>query len=323
MQTTQHERHQAELKALLEEEKETRAERKQLKALYNLKQRGDAVAASAMWSSPWLEREGILPPERRESVEASKKQDEKRYRDNAKEKRKKKAEAAQVEEQALDRKQRCLVEGEERLLETSSFEVIPTTEVAEEARLKAMIEKALKKEEHDQRDICDISTHLRQEITPEEMQRHRRIEEQRRSVKEWNANVRKEWQEEMMELKWRIVASEVVRSTRGDEQCHAGTSMEVLRVMQCNREDKALGAAVQGDFESAVTAVQCSRTAGLRWGVLACAAQAAQGCRDAGDMAVRVLDYVASDRTQALTMQYCSIQEWRHKTYEGVWDAQT
>ena len=26
---------------------------------------------------------------------------------------------------------------------------------------------------------------------------------------------------------------------------------------------------------------------------------------------------------QCSTMQYCSIQEWRHNTYEGVWDAQT
>ena len=31
----------------------------------------------------------------------------------------------------------------------------------------------------------------------------------------------------------------------------------------------------------------------------------------------------ASTDAQALTMQYGSIQEWRHKTYEGVWDAQT
>ena len=39
--------------------------------------------------------------------------------------------------------------------------------------------------------------------------------------------------------------------------------MEVLREMRSTREDKALGAAVQGDFEAAVTAVQGSRTAEL------------------------------------------------------------
>ena len=80
-----------------------------------------------------------------------------------------------------------------------------------------MIVEARKKEEHDQRDILDHSTFLGQEITPEEMQRHSRIEEQRRSVEEYDANVRKELQEEMMELKWRIVAGEVVRKFQGDE----------------------------------------------------------------------------------------------------------
>ena len=111
MKTTQNncKREQETLKALLEEAKETRAERKQLKAHY--KQRRDTVAAGATWSIPWLEREGIRPLERRESAEAAKKQDEKRCMDNAKEKRKKKAEAAQAEEQELDSKQRCLVEG--------------------------------------------------------------------------------------------------------------------------------------------------------------------------------------------------------------------
>ena len=86
------------------------------------------------------------------------------------------------DKQALDKKQRCLVEGEERFLEALSFEVTPTTEVAEEARLKAMIVEARKKAEYDQRDICDISTHTHTEITPEEMQRHRRIEEEKRST---------------------------------------------------------------------------------------------------------------------------------------------
>ena len=111
------------------------------------------------------------------------------------------------------------MEGNERLLETLNFgfEVAPTTEVAEDARLKAMIEKARKNEEHDQRDILHHSTFLGQEITPEEMQRHSRMEEQRRSVEEYDANARKELQEEMMKLKWRIVAGEVVRNMQGDE----------------------------------------------------------------------------------------------------------
>ena len=193
------------------------------------------MAARLEWTIEWMEREGIRPPERRESAEAAKKQDEKRYRENAKEKRKKTAEAAQADERAFDSNLKCLVEGNERLLETLSFgfEVSPTTEVvAEDARLKAMIEKARKKEKQDQRDILDYSTFLGQEITPEEMQRHSRIEEleQRRSVQEYDANVRKELQEEMMELKWRIVAGEVVRNIQGDE-C-AVTCMEVLRIRQ-------------------------------------------------------------------------------------------
>lgn len=42
------------------------------------------------------------------------------------------------------------------------FEVSPTTEVAEDARLKAMIEKARKKEKQDQRDILEslITAHV-------------------------------------------------------------------------------------------------------------------------------------------------------------------
>ena len=113
--------------------------------------------------------------------------------------------------------------------------------------------------------------------------------------------------------------------------------------MQCHSEDKARVAAVQstavedsrdtrrdkvmhmaGHFESAITVVQHSRTAGLRWSVLAGTAQAAQGCRDTGDMANRILDYVRlSIYAKELAIQCHSIQEWRHKTYEGVWDAQT
>ena len=56
-----------------------------------------------------------------------KKQDEKRYRDNAKEKRRKKAEAAQAEEWAFESMQRCLVEGQEALLESMKYEARPTT----------------------------------------------------------------------------------------------------------------------------------------------------------------------------------------------------
>ena len=48
-----------------------------------------------------------------------------------------------------------------------------------------------------------------------------------------------------MELKWKIVAGEVVRNIQGDE-C-AVTCMEVLRVMQCTREEETLVAALQGN----------------------------------------------------------------------------
>ena len=104
---------------------------------------------------------------------------------------------------------------------------------AEAARLKAMRAELSRAKEDSQRDIFIFS--------PEG---HRRIEEERRRVEEWNANVRKEWQEEKMELKWRIVAGEVVRSIQGDER--ADTCMEVLRVMQCTREEEALVAVAQG-----------------------------------------------------------------------------
>ena len=121
--------------------------------------------------------------------------------------------------------------------------------MAEDAKLKATILKAHKKHEHDQRDICD-STRPWQEITPEDMQRHSRMEESRRNAKEWDANVRKELQEEMMELKWRIVAGEMVRNIQGDE--YAVTCMEVLGIMQDTRGDKALVAAVRGTVIEAV-----------------------------------------------------------------------
>ena len=48
-----------------------------------------------------------------------------------------------------------------------------------------------------------------------------------------------------MELKWRIVAGEVVRNIQGEE-C-AVTSMEMLRVMQRTREEEMLVAALQGN----------------------------------------------------------------------------
>ena len=80
------------------------------------------------WTTGWMEREGIRSPEQREREEAAKKQDDKRYRENAKEKRKKMADAAQAGERAFSSKLNCLVEGNESLLETLSFgfEVSPT-----------------------------------------------------------------------------------------------------------------------------------------------------------------------------------------------------
>ena len=62
-----------------------------------------------------------------ENAEATKKKNDKRYRENAKEKRRKKAEVAQAGEQALDRKQRCLVEWHGGLQEAPKYEVRPTT----------------------------------------------------------------------------------------------------------------------------------------------------------------------------------------------------
>ena len=49
MKTTQHKQQQAELKALLEEEQEAKAERKRLKEYY--KQRSDTVVAGALWGN--------------------------------------------------------------------------------------------------------------------------------------------------------------------------------------------------------------------------------------------------------------------------------
>ena len=100
MKTTQHKQQQAELKALLEEEQEAKAERKRLKEYY--KQRSDTVVAGALWGMPLLERGGTTPLERQERAEAAQKKDEKRYRENAKEKLTKTAEAAQAEEWAVE-----------------------------------------------------------------------------------------------------------------------------------------------------------------------------------------------------------------------------
>ena len=62
------------------------------------------MAAGGIWGMPLLERGGTTPLERHESAEAAQKKDEKRYRDSAKEKRKKTAEAAQAEESAFESK---------------------------------------------------------------------------------------------------------------------------------------------------------------------------------------------------------------------------
>ena len=45
--------------------------------------------------------------------------------------------------------------------------------------------------------------------------------------------------------------------------------MEMLTEMRLAREDKVSGAAVQEDFEAAVTVVQCGGAAGRRWSALA------------------------------------------------------
>ena len=56
-------------------------------------------------------------------------------------------------------------------------------------------------------------------------------------------------QEEMMELKWKIVAGEVVRNIQGEE-CVWGVwrmCLEMVRVRQRTREEETLVAALQGD----------------------------------------------------------------------------
>ena len=98
-----------------------------------------------------------------------------------------------------------------------------------------------------------------------------------------------------------------------------GTAVEDSRD---TRRDKVMYMA--GDFESAITAVQHSRTAGLRWSVLADTARSAQGCSDTRDRANDILNWMRLTRySNALMMQYRSILEWKYKTYKRVWDAQT
>jgi hypothetical protein len=325
LKTTLHEQHRLERKALLEEETETRAERKRLATQH--KQREDKVAASAMWTTEWLEQEGFRSPEQREREEAARKKDEKRYRDNAKEKRKKTAEAAQADEWAFESMQRCLVEGQETLLETMKYEVRPTTIKAaakgeifeatvnghfvaakeagqgqpdeaeaawiereeEMARVKSTLAKVTRDIKDSQRDIfdmCDLGQGMNREW----------IEKDRRQVEELYARNREERHKEKLELKWKIVAGEVlghIRKVRclecqwhtkwrieaGQavgrvwrtrcEECRWPTHVEVLTEMRLAREDRVSGAAVQGDFEAAVTVVQCGGAAERRWSALA------------------------------------------------------
>ena len=91
----------------------------------------------------------------------------------------------------------------------------------EVARMKAMSAELSRAKEDSQRDILDLP--------PEG---YRRIEEERRRVEEWNANIRKERQEEKMGLKWRIVAGEVVGLIRREKRadtCIAGDAVHQRR----------------------------------------------------------------------------------------------
>ena len=114
METTQHKQRQAELKALMEDEEEAREERKQLKAYF----KRSAEAASATFGCS----DEISMEQRTEVAEAANKKDDKRYRENAKAKRRKKAEVAQADEQAFDSKQRCLEEWHEGRLEALKYD---------------------------------------------------------------------------------------------------------------------------------------------------------------------------------------------------------
>ena len=99
---------------------------------------------------------------------------------------------------------------------------------AEMARVKAMIAEL----------TCEIDDSQRNLIhSPPEGRRRIGAEEDRRRVEERYARTRKRMQEEKMELKWGIVAGEVVgciqRMKRAEFRWH--TCMEVLWVMQCTR----------------------------------------------------------------------------------------
>ena len=88
MEAIENKQEKAELKVLVEEEKEVRAERKQ-QGVY-CKQRADTVEAGATSMGILLEKMVQL----RENAEAVKKHNDKMYTENAKENRRKKAEAA-------------------------------------------------------------------------------------------------------------------------------------------------------------------------------------------------------------------------------------
>ena len=147
---------------------------------------------------------------------------------------------------AFESMQRCLVEGQETMLEALKYEARPTTIKAaadgkiveatvngyfvatketgqgksddaeaawvereeEVARVKTMLAKVTREIEDSQRYICDLCD------LGQGMDRGW-IEKERRRVEEWNAGVRKEEQKEKLELKWRIVAGEHGKLTGG------------------------------------------------------------------------------------------------------------
>ena len=102
------------------------------------------------------------------------------------------------------------------------------------ARAKTEIERS--EIDDPQRTLIHNPPEGRRRIGAEEDWRRGRAEER-------YARTRKRMQEEKMETKWGIVAGEVGKCLRDFrwESC-----MEVPRVMQCTREDKALVVAVQG-----------------------------------------------------------------------------
>ena len=192
---------------------------------------------------------------------------------------KKTAEAAEAEEWAVESMQRCLQERQETILEALKYEARPTTIKAaaegeiveatvngyfvstkeagrgqsddaeaawvereeEGARVKAMLVKVTREIEDSQRYICDLG----QEMDTGWID----LEKERRRVEEWNAGVRKERHKEKQELKWKIVAGEVVRNIQGEE-CVWGVwrmCLEMVRVRQRTREEETLEAALQGN----------------------------------------------------------------------------